>query len=243
VKTIAAIEINHLNVTIAGQTILRNIDLAVESGAIAAVIGPNGSGKSTLIKSILGLVSYRGDITVLGQPVSQSRHLIGYVPQHFEFDPMFPLTVAEFLGLFSPKPNRSGITAALEEVDMLPLAQRRLGALSGGQQQRVLIAEAIIGQPKILLLDEPTSGIDVEGVKDFYSLIKHLNTEHRVTIVQVSHEINMVYSFASQIICLNRDLICAGHPKTSLNKEVMKKLYGEEFDFRDHPHQLTDRHD
>ena len=145
--------------------------------------------------------------------------------------------------MFGGNVDRRRIKAALEEVDMLPLAKRRLGALSGGQQQRVLIAQAIIGNPKILLLDEPTSGIDVEGVKDFYTLIKHLNTEHHVTIVQVSHEINMVYSFASQIICLNRDLICAGDPQTALNREVLKKLYGDDIDFRGHLHATDHQHD
>lgn len=242
-KPPVAIEINHLNVALAGPAILRDISLRIETGAISAVIGPNGSGKSTLIKSILGLVPYSGEIKVMGRLVNYSRHLIGYVPQKFEFDASFPLTVEEFLGLFGGNVDRRRIKAALEEVDMLPLARRRLGALSGGQQQRVLIAQAIIGNPKILLLDEPTSGIDVEGVKDFYTLIKHLNTEHHVTIVQVSHEINMVYSFASQIICLNRDLICAGDPQTALNREVLKKLYGDDIDFRGHLHATHHHHD
>jgi ABC-type Mn2+/Zn2+ transport system ATPase subunit len=242
-KITPAIEITGLNVNIANQTILRDISLSIAPGSISAVIGPNGSGKSTLIKSILGLVPYQGEIKVFGQAIDKAQHLVGYMPQQFDFDPTFPITVAEFLGLFGANVDQPRITAVLDEVGMLPLAGRRLGALSGGQQQRILIAQAIIGNPKILLLDEPTSGIDIEGIKDFYSLIKHLNTEHHVTIVQVSHEINMVYSFANQIICLNRDLICAGDPQTALNKAVLKKLYGDDIDFRGHLHKANNHHD
>jgi ABC-type Mn2+/Zn2+ transport system ATPase subunit len=232
------IQVKNLTVTFNKDIILNNISFSIEAKEIVAIIGPNGSGKTTLIKAILDLIEHRGEVKILGQEPKKSLINIGYVPQKFEFDRTFPLTIEEFMYLTinSSKTNKEKINLALKEVEMQNHKTKLLGQLSGGQLQRVLIAQAIINQPQILFLDEPTSGIDQGGEKSFYEIIDHLNSEHGVTIVMISHEINMVYKFATQIICLNKDLICMGAPKEMITKEVMKKLYGNETELQIHHH-------
>lgn len=231
------IQTKNLSVSFNANVILRNININVKEGDVVAVIGPNGSGKSTLIKAILGLVPFSGEIKILGTNIEKQLEQIGYVPQKFSFDTTFPLTVWEFLKLAAnDKIKKDRILQVLTEVEMEKYQNQALGQLSGGQLQRILIARALLNDPKILFLDEPTTGIDIEGEKDFYQIIKHQNIKHNVTIIMISHEINMVYKFADQIICLNKDLICMGEPKQAITKEVMKELYGEDVDLMHHHH-------
>jgi len=222
------IQIENLNVSLGGQSVLNNITFSVKPQEIAVVLGPNGSGKSTLMKSILGLVPYSGTIKVFGKPTSKSLHHIGYVPQYFDFDRNFPITAKEFLMLSVGAGGDARVEEVLSEVGMIIFKDHMLGKLSGGQLQRVLIARAILHNPEILLLDEPTSGIDIEGVKDFYELVEHLNKTHRAAVLLVSHELSVAYKFAHTIICLNKDLVCYGEPKKELTEEVLKRLYGED---------------
>jgi len=231
-----AIDVKNLTVRFGEYTALEDVSFRIQEKEIAAIIGPNGSGKSTLIKALLGMVPHQGTVSVLGKPAGRALADIGYVPQRFHLDRQFPITVEEFLRLCAGTEKMSRIDEALKEVDMREYKKRQLGTLSGGQIQRVLIARAILHNPKVLLLDEPTSGIDIEGVKDFYSIIEHMNQKHDVTIVMVSHEVNMVYKFADCILCLNRNLVCQGEPKAALTKEVLTQLYGEEVGFREHQH-------
>ena len=212
-----------------------NVSFEIAEGDIAMIIGPNGSGKSTVIKAMLGLVPYKGEIRIFGKKTKEVLSDVAYVPQTFDFDKTFPITVQEFLNL-SPKANESRIEKALDEVGMGKYLLSQLGKLSGGQLQRILIASAILKFPKVLFLDEPTSGIDREGIKEFYEVISHLNKKHDVTIIMVSHEVNVVYSFAKTVICLNKDLVCFGKPKEVLSKEIFEKLYGEKKEFNVHTH-------
>lgn len=232
------IQVKNLTVTYNNDVILNNINFTIKDQEIAAIIGPNGSGKTTLIKAILGLIKHQGEVKILGQKPEKNLINIGYVPQKFEFDKTFPLTIEEFMSLTidSSKKNKEKINLALREVEMQNHKTKLLGQLSGGQLQRILIAQAIINQPRILFLDEPTSGIDQSGEKSFYEIINHLNSKHGVTIMLISHEINMVYKFATQIICLNKDLICMGTPKETITKEIIKKLYGNETELKLHNH-------
>ncbi|MBU1038726.1 metal ABC transporter ATP-binding protein [Patescibacteria group bacterium] len=235
-ETNSAINISNLTVILGNQKILDNISFTVTAGAVVAIIGPNGSGKTTLLKAFLGLVPYTGEIKLFGQSPRDFLGQVGYVPQRFSFDRTFPLTVEEFLKFSSPTGKPSRLKHALKEVEMLKYGGKMLGVLSGGQLQRVLIARALLNDPKILFLDEPTAGVDVEGEKDFYQLLAHQNKEHGVTIVMVSHELSMVYAQASQVVCLDKHLICSGVPKQAITPEVLKKLYGGEINLAKHNH-------
>ena len=231
-----AITIDHLTVRFQNQVILDDITFSIQEQAIVALIGPNGSGKTTLLKAILGLIPYEGQVRVFGKESKKVLARIGYVPQHVYFDRTFPITVEEFLALSWSEQNPARFDQVLSEIDMELRRKHMIGTLSDGQLQRVLIGRAILHDPDILLLDEPTSGIDIEGVRDFYTLIGHMNKIHKTTILMISHEINMVYKFADQILCLNRNLVCQGSPEIALTKEVLRKLYGEHVDFREHTH-------
>jgi zinc transport system ATP-binding protein len=236
------LEVRDLSVRFGNFPALEHISFTIEKQEIIAVIGPNGSGKTTLLKAILGLIPYDGEIKILGEKIARVLPLLGYVPQHFAFEKTFPLTVDEFVKLTCRKPDKLPSGGALQAAGMSGLEDKLVGELSGGQLQRVLIAHAMLHQPKILFLDEATSGIDIEGLTDFYSTIQRLNREHGVTIMMVSHEINMVYEFTDRIICLNRDLISHGETKTALTSEVLKKLYGDSVDLKAHEHR-DQRHD
>lgn len=234
--TNAIVSVEHLSVTFDHHVVLNNLSFEIARSAIVAVVGPNGSGKTTLIRAILGLVSYQGRVLVNGHPISGELGRIGYVPQSYTFDRTIPMTVTEFLKIAFPNIKSRKIKHVLEEVDMAKQAHSELGTLSGGQLQRVLIARSLMNDPALLLLDEATSGVDVAGAKSFYDIVAHLNQIHHTTVLLISHEINMVYRFANQIICLNRDLICYGKPGDVMTKEVLEKLYGKDVRFQEHKH-------
>ncbi|MFA6430009.1 MAG: metal ABC transporter ATP-binding protein [Patescibacteria group bacterium] len=225
-----------VSVTLGGNRVIHDVSFDIERGDIVTVIGPNGSGKSTLIRATLGLVPYKGTILFEGKPVERHLSAIGYVPQRFDFDKTFPLSVREFLNLF-PSHAKSNERASLcKELRITSLLSKTLGTLSGGQLQRVLMAQALLKNPQLLILDEPTSGVDVEGVKNFYEIVEHLNKEHHVTIILVSHELTMVYRFATKVVCLNQNMVCFGDPTTALTKDVVERLYGENMKPRGHAH-------
>ncbi|RJQ18052.1 MAG: metal ABC transporter ATP-binding protein [Nitrospiraceae bacterium] len=235
-----ALSVENLCVKANGRHLLENITFSVEEGRIIAIIGPNGAGKTTLIKAILGLMPYEsGSVTAFGHPVKHinSHSRVGYVPQRLEFDRTFPLTVSELIGFtvppiysfpfFKKEGEKKHIVELLETVGAGDLAERGIGSLSGGELQRVMIAKAIVNDPRILFLDEPASGVDIEGQERFYDLIKRLNREKGLTVVLISHDLNVVYRFADTVLCLNRRLVCSGRPEEALTDEVIKSVYGE----------------
>jgi len=221
-----AVSVNNLTVQYGDSRILDGLTFDIVEGSITAIIGPNGSGKTTLLKALLGLISYRGDIKVFGQATKNVRHEIGYVPQRFTFDKSFPITVNEFMTLASDKKYfKKDIQFQLKEVGMWSAKDQLIGSLSGGQLQRVLIANALLNGPKIVFLDEAASGIDIKGERSFFELIKHLNEDHQVTIVFVSHEVDIVHRYATQVLCLNKKMICMGKPAEVLTTQTLQKLY------------------
>ncbi|RJP17743.1 MAG: metal ABC transporter ATP-binding protein [Candidatus Abyssobacteria bacterium SURF_5] len=229
------LEVRNLTVKYNDHVILNNLNYYVKPGEIVAIIGPNGSGKTTMLKALLGLIPYQGKVLIFGRAPKFALNEIGYVPQRFDFDKTFPLTVSEFLGfvrLTTPQWREE----VLHEVGVTHFLDKRIGELSGGQMQRTLIAKALLKEPKLLLLDEATSGVDMAAEMTFFELVEHLNKTHNLTIMLISHEVNMVYSFATQILCLNRDLVCDGRPKEAITKEVLQKLYGKDIEFRPHEH-------
>ena len=230
------VEVEHLSVHYQGQKVLKDLTFSVRQGDIVALVGPNGSGKTTLIRSILGLIPYDGRILVDGKPVRASLEKIGYVPQKLDFDRTIPMTVGEFLKISYPNVLPRKIKHVLLEVDMHHKEHALIGTLSGGEFQRTLIARALVNDPSLLLLDEATSEVDLAGEKSFYDIVAHLKQIHETTVILISHEINMVYKFSDQIICLNRELICFGKPKDAITQEVLEKLYGKDVRFQIHEH-------
>ena len=234
-----ALSVENLCVRANNRHLIENITFSVEEGSIVAIIGPNGAGKTTLVKAILGLLPYSpGTVHVFGQPFKLNNSVrIGYVPQRLDFDRTVPLTVSELLSFSVPplhslpfhqkKEEKDHISRLLETVGAQDLIYRSIGSLSGGELQRVMIAKAIVNHPKILFLDEPASGVDIEGQERFYDLVRRLNKEKGLTVILISHDLNVVYRFADNVLCLNRKLVCTGKPEETLTDEVIKSVYGE----------------
>jgi ABC-type Mn2+/Zn2+ transport system ATPase subunit len=242
--TVPAVAVTGCTVAYGRNVVLEDVSFSVGQGEIAAVIGPNGSGKTTLIKAVLGLVpAAAGEIRVFGKHFHAVRNLIGYVPQRFDFDRNFPITVAEFMDLARhPHCPKSRIQEKMREVGLpAKVLDEQLGNLSGGQLQRALIAQAILNNPQILFLDEPSSGIDIAGEATFYELIEHLNVEHKTTILLVSHDVAMVSGIVDNVICVNKKLLCYGPPQAALTAKKISELFGPESHLYDHPHH-DDRH-
>lgn len=235
-----AVEVKNLTVKYDNNVVLEDISFAIEPGKIIAIIGPNGSGKTTLLKSILGLIKIaHGEISILDQPLHHVNKAIGYVPQRFEFDKSFPITVEEFMRLALHRHgDERHISRAIKDVGLnKPILSQTLGSLSGGQLQRTLIAQAIINDPSILILDEPSTGIDITGEAAFMDVIKHLNQVHKTTVLIVSHEISMISRAVDDVICLNKKLMCFGPPRKTLSEKQLEKVFGEESSlYRHHKH-------
>ncbi len=230
------LKVKNLKVELEGKVIIKNISFEIEEGDTLAIIGPNGAGKTTLLKAILGLIPYEGEVKYKEGDIRNYLDEISYVPQKFDFDKSIPLTVREFLSLTSRKLNGSEVDHIIKEIGILNLLNKKIGEISGGELQRVLIAKAVLDKPNLILLDEPTTGIDIEGERKFYELIKHLNEEHKITVIFVSHEINIVYNFSKKVICLNKDLLCFGLTEKVLTEKTIKALYGEEAIYHIHDH-------
>ena len=238
-NNLPAVSVKDCTVAYGSNVVLEHVSFDVFQGQVAAIIGPNGSGKTTIMRAILGLVPVAaGEIRIFGKHFHAVRDLVGYVPQRFDFDRNFPLTVREFMDLARHEHcPRSRIKEMIVEVGLSPSAlEARLGSLSGGQLQRVLIAQAILNNPKILMLDEPSSGIDIAGEENFQEVIEHLNTRHETTVLLVSHDIAMVSSLVDNVICVNKKLLCYGPPRTALTERKISELFGPRVDIYEHPH-------
>lgn len=215
--------------------IIRDATVSIPPGDFACIVGPNGGGKTTLLKLMLGLLRpQRGTVRVLGRPPDQVRRRIGYMPQHVQLDPLFPVTALDVtlmgrLGLgrrlgFYGRQDRLEARRALREVGMHDVERCAFSSLSGGQRQRVLIARALACEPDVLLLDEPTSNVDIAVEEQLYALLRELN--RRLTIVVVSHDLGFVSTQVKSAICVNRHVHT--HPMSDLTGEVIRNLYGRE---------------
>ncbi len=225
-----AISVQHLSVTLNDHRVLDDISFTVDQGEVVAIIGPNGAGKTTLIKAILQLIPFEGTVSLLGQSPAAlwaTPSAIGYVPQRLDFDRTMPVTVRELLAIHLLQPDKGRINEALSLVGAEKLRDRRLGVLSGGEFQRVVLALALLNKPEILFLDEPSAGIDVEGVAEVYSIIKELHAQQAMTVILVSHDVDMVFRYATQVLCVNHRLMCSGVPFETLTKENLEALYGD----------------
>ncbi len=229
------LEVKDLNVTLGATLVLENINFEVEKGKVLAVIGPNGAGKSVLLKALLGLIPYRGTIDW------KAGVTLGYVPQRMDIETDVPLTVKEFFKLRSAVKGQTLSDDKLYKVlDYVQLSRSILdsgfGEISIGQRQRILVAWAVLGEPDVLLFDEPTADIDIAGQGSIYNMLYHLQTNLGLTIILVSHDLNVVYRHAHTVICLNRKSLCTGAPRDVLNPEQLLNLYGGDKAFFEHTH-------
>ena len=244
---IPLVQVDNVSFSYGRQPILDNINLTIHQGNFLGLIGPNGSGKTTLLKIILGLLTpTEGTASLFGQPLGQFQnwHRLGYVPQRAGIQIVagrFPITVEEVVGMgvggfFRTQKSKKAIANALAAVEITNLKRLLLTELSGGQQQRVFIARALVWQPELLILDEPTVGIDVESQTTFYRLLKQLNQEQKLTLVLVSHDIDVVAHEVKTVACLNRRIVFHGEPKKVTHADFLEKLYGKNIKFVVHGH-------
>ena len=212
--------------------VLEDISFKADEGDLLGIIGPNGAGKTTLFSLILGLLeSYQGKITVFGEDIRNNRKVlkkIGYIPQKNIIDKGFPATVEEIvsLGVFERK-TKDKIISAIKTVGLLEQKHKRIGELSGGQQQRILIAKALVNEPQLLILDEPTTGIDLETQNRFYALLRKLNSENKITIILASHDLDAINKLANKIACVNRKMSFHGDAHEFFGNEQLLKSYSE----------------
>lgn len=215
-----------------GEAVLEGINLAIGQQDFLGIIGPNGGGKTTLLKVMLGLITpSRGEVSILGKLPQKSRNSIGYVPQVNVFDRNFPINVWDVVlmgrygntGLVKRyrREDKEAAQQALETVGISGLKSRQIGKLSGGEQQRVFIARALVSQPKLLLLDEPTASVDPAMQTEFYELLDRLKKQ--MAIVLVSHDISAVSIYVDKIACLNRQLFY--HGSKEISPEILEATY------------------
>lgn len=226
-----------------GPAVLEGVNLRVPDGEFLGVVGPNAGGKSTLLKIILGVYQpFRGRVTVLGDTPRRARRRIGYVPQYPTFSREFPtdvmhavlmgrLGLARGLGGYS-ETDRARAREAMAETEIASLADRNINTLSGGQLQRVLVARALVCEPRILLLDEPTSNIDQRVETDIFDFLREFNK--RMTIVVVSHDIGFISRYVQRVACLNKTLIC--HDTADIDGKTIQQLYDTDVQMVAHRH-------
>jgi zinc transport system ATP-binding protein len=235
----------HVCIDLDGRPVLEDISFRVGAGAFLGVIGPNGAGKTTLLRALLGLVPLRsGAIRVLGRPPGghgDDAHAIGYVPQRAAVPRNFPATVADVvmmgrrccLGRWTRTRAEDWrkVGDELAQLGIGHLASRPIGRLSGGEMRRVLLAQALCDGTRLLVLDEPTVGLDLPAELEFYGLLRRLQKERGVTIVCVSHDLLALAGQASELICINRRMHVHGNPEEVVHSHALREAYSCEFDF------------
>lgn len=225
--------VKNLSVQIERKLIIENLSFELAPGEKLSVLGPNGAGKTILLRALLRLVPYSGEINWAPDV------RIGYVPQKLEADRHLALTYRD---LFAAKCKTINVPAKDiagigESVGLTKeMFETPVGHLSGGQFQRGLIGFALIGQPNVLLLDEPTASIDEPGEEHIYELISRLEDQFGLASIMVSHDLSFVYRYATKVLCLNKRSVCIGSPQVALSPEVLKNLYGESYAYYEHTH-------
>ncbi len=225
--------VKHLSVRLEDRSVVDDLSFELAPGERLSVLGPNGAGKTVLLKALLNLLPYTGEIKWADGV------RIGYVPQKIDADTHLPLT---FTDLFQAKCTT--LKVAFDELDetaktvgLTPqILQTPVGHLSGGQFQRGLIGFSLIGNPNVLLMDEPTASVDEPGEEHIYELINRLQTQHNLASIMVSHDLSFVFRYATKVLCLNRQQVCFGSPTEALSSDVLTKLYGEAVGFYHHDH-------
>jgi zinc/manganese transport system ATP-binding protein len=232
----SAITLENVNVYLGREWILRNISFEVDLGEFLGIIGPNGAGKSTLLRVLLGMLQpQEGTVQIMGRGITTvGSSLIGYVPQARQIDPETPLRAWDFVSFGLPHKYRPWLTKndrmlvqdALRLTDSERFAQKPLGKLSGGERQRLFLAQALLRDPKILLLDEPTSNLDPGAQEMITAVVERVNRERGISIVFVTHDINLISRYAHQILYLTREHYVKGTVEEVMQPDVLSRLYG-----------------
>ena len=236
------IELRGVCVERGGHSVLDGISFSVEAGQFVGLCGPNGAGKTTLLKVILGILPVSaGSVEVLGNTPSKRLHTgggIGYVPQRHAIPENFPATVADVVGLGrlhrlrrERGDDRREVQRALERVGIAELRDQPVGRLSGGQQRRVTLAQALSASTRLLVLDEPTVGLDLPAEQEFYALLRRLQSELGLTVIAVSHDLVALAGEADQLVCINRTMHVHGNPDEVVHSHALRQAYSCEFDF------------
>ncbi|MEX0801266.1 MAG: metal ABC transporter ATP-binding protein [Dehalococcoidia bacterium] len=230
-----AVELRGLTCGYDGVPALSDVNLTIAAGDFVGLVGPSGAGKTTLLRAILGAVEvYRGQAYVEGRPVSGGRARAGYVPQLETIDWTFPVTVEQVVLMgraadgwlpWSPRAARERAQAIMERLGIAHLARRHIRALSGGQQQRAFLGRALVSNPRLLLLDEPTAGVDIKTRDDILHLLDELNHEG-VTVIMTTHELNAVAAHLPWVVCVNQEIIAEGPPSDVYKPAILKRTYG-----------------
>lgn len=244
------IEVKNISFNYGNNVILDDVSFNIDKGDYVGILGPNGGGKSTLLKILIGLLKPQsGSVSILGVPIADFKNngRIGYVPQRIAQDTAnFPATVYEIVesgriaakGLFGgvSSEDREKIKKALFVAGIEGLKDQLIANLSGGQRQRVYVARSLANEPKILILDEPFTGVDIGAQKDFYAFLKELNQAKGLTIIFVSHDIDVISKEIKSVICLNRRLVCFGLPEILHKHNIIEDLYGKKITHIHHSH-------
>lgn len=232
------LSVKNLNVEFEGRKIIQDFSFDIEKGETVAFIGPNGAGKTILFKALLSLIPYHGEIKW------KENVKIGYVPQRLSIDRNFPLSAGDIFDFEKISRSKAKLLLHLMGAGLGPAGEEkykdifkeRVGILSGGEFQRLLIAWAVAEEPDVLLFDEPTAGVDIGAEETIYQTLAKLQKIKGFTILLISHDVNVVYKYATKVICVNKKKICFGSPLDVLNAENLKRLYGEEAALYKHIH-------
>jgi len=222
--------VKNLNVTLDEEEIIKDLSFEVKEGEVLIILGPNGAGKTTLLRTLVGLLPYEGEIRWATRNIS-------YLPPQelFQRKALPPLSIEEFF-----KFKRVSSAQILEILDSVGLdssiLKKRFGTLSTGQFQRMIIAWALVSEPSVLLFDEPTAGIDIGGQETIYSLLHKFWSKGNLTILLVTHDLDIVWEHANNVLCLNKKMLCYGKPREILTPEGLEELYGAGIKFYEHTH-------
>ncbi len=239
----SVIKIDRVSLAYSTSNVVDDVSLTVKAGEFIGLIGPNAGGKTTLVKLMLGLINpSQGEIRILGTTPEKARTRIGYVQQRPVFNRNFPITVSDtvlmgtigshdFFGGYSCQQRQQG-EKVLQLLDLVPIANQSLTSLSGGQLQRVWIARALVSEPEILILDEPTANIDVQAEENIFRLLKQHHSH--ITTILVSHDIAFISSYVDRVACMNQKLIC--HDVESIDGKTVEELYGSHVSMIHHEH-------
>ena len=243
--TAPLLEVNDLCIARAGQEVVSGVSFALQSGSDTAVIGPTGRAKAPWCRPWWGCSPSGGTIRLLGHTLPRSGRLprairdqVAYLPQKLLIDGRFPLSVSEFVRLgCSPCCNhRKAVPAALDRLQVSHLRRRLLSELSGGELQRVLLAFCTVHPRKLLVFDEPRTGLDPQAAVQLQELLQQLRLQEGLTILQITHDLSMVRRSSDWVLCLNRALCCQGPPEHTLSREELERLYGRDYVLYEHSH-------